>query len=210
MRAIDAEKAIEIIESKQKELCPVGRDGRNYVYGSDREKYDAWDEIIDVLENLPTLTPPNEWIRVEDRLPKSIINKVLVYCENGYIGYGYYADYKGEKIWYNRESGKPFSAWDIDDCNSYKVTHWMPLPDPPNKNNTGFIKKKHSEPLTLDELLSINHVPIWVVDKTNNRQEWCYWRNGLAYACEDWPEHYDINDYGKWIAFYYPTEKGEE
>lgn len=41
MRMIDADKAIEIIEEKQKELCPVGRYGKNYVYGSDREKYDS-------------------------------------------------------------------------------------------------------------------------------------------------------------------------
>lgn len=59
-RTIDLDKAIEIIEEKQKELCPVGRYGRNYVYVSDREKYDAWEEIIDALENLPTITPPNE------------------------------------------------------------------------------------------------------------------------------------------------------
>lgn len=50
---IKLEDAIAIIEEKQKELCPVGRYGRNYVYGSDREKYDAWDEIIDSLENIP-------------------------------------------------------------------------------------------------------------------------------------------------------------
>lgn len=43
--------AIAIIEEKQKELCPAGRYGRGYVYGSDREKYDAWDENIDALEN---------------------------------------------------------------------------------------------------------------------------------------------------------------
>jgi hypothetical protein len=55
-RAIDLDKAIEIIEEKQKELCPVGRYGRNYVYGSDREKYDAWEEIIDALENLPAVS----------------------------------------------------------------------------------------------------------------------------------------------------------
>lgn len=46
---IAKEKAVEIIEQRQKELCPVGRYGRNYVYGSDREKYDAWEEIIDEI-----------------------------------------------------------------------------------------------------------------------------------------------------------------
>ena len=58
MRMIDADKAIEIIEEKQKELCPVGRYGRNYVYGSDREKYDSWEEIIDALEALPVFDQP--------------------------------------------------------------------------------------------------------------------------------------------------------
>ena len=55
MRLINADDVIAIIEEKQKELCPVGRYGRNYVYGTDREKYDAWDEIIDLIENLPTV-----------------------------------------------------------------------------------------------------------------------------------------------------------
>ena len=49
---IELEDALAIIEEKQKELCPVGRYGRSYVYGSNREKYDAWDEIIDALENV--------------------------------------------------------------------------------------------------------------------------------------------------------------
>lgn len=50
---IKLEDAIAIIEAKQKELCPVGRYGRGYVYGSDGEKYDAWDEITNALENIP-------------------------------------------------------------------------------------------------------------------------------------------------------------
>ena len=56
---IKLEAAVAIIEEKQKELCPVGRYGRGYVYGSDREKYDAWDEIIDALENIP-ISPEGE------------------------------------------------------------------------------------------------------------------------------------------------------
>ena len=50
---IELEDVIAIIEEKQKELCSVGRYGRGYVYGSDREKYDALDEIIDALKNVP-------------------------------------------------------------------------------------------------------------------------------------------------------------
>lgn len=41
--------AIAIIEEKQKELCPVGRYSRHYVYGTDRERFDTWQEIIDAL-----------------------------------------------------------------------------------------------------------------------------------------------------------------
>ncbi len=51
---IEREMAVALIEEKQKELCPVGRYGRGYVYGTDRERYDNWDEIIDALSAIPT------------------------------------------------------------------------------------------------------------------------------------------------------------
>lgn len=50
---ISREAAIAVIEEKQKELCPVGMYSRHAVYGSDREKFDAWQEIIDTLEAIP-------------------------------------------------------------------------------------------------------------------------------------------------------------
>lgn len=50
---IERESAIAVIEEKQKELCPVGMYSRRSVYGSDREKFDAWQEIIDTLEAIP-------------------------------------------------------------------------------------------------------------------------------------------------------------
>ena len=71
-----------------------------------------------------------EWISASEP-PKKITNKVIVLCKNGYIGYGHYEDYKGERTWYNLESGKPFTDWDLEDCESYEVTHWMPMPEPP-------------------------------------------------------------------------------
>ena len=52
---IPREAAIELIVNKQRELCPVGRFSRNAVYGSDREKFDYWQEIIDEIERLPVV-----------------------------------------------------------------------------------------------------------------------------------------------------------
>lgn len=53
MRLITTENVIAIIEEKQKALCPV--DGRQYVYGDDRIRLDAWDEILGVIDNIPTV-----------------------------------------------------------------------------------------------------------------------------------------------------------
>lgn len=57
-----------------------------------------------------------EWISVDDRLPESIANRVLVVCErsNGV----FYAHYE-KPFWINLETDKPFIS---------TVTHWMPLP----------------------------------------------------------------------------------
>lgn len=126
-RPIDVEKAVEIIEAKQKELCPVGRYGRNYVYDSDREKYDAWDEIIDVLENLPTLTPQNEWVSVEERLPTDE-RPVLVFVGyadtmTGFITTSSYFCFDANPHW----------QWDGLVRDEQRTLFWMPLPAPPDR-----------------------------------------------------------------------------
>lgn len=46
---IERDAALGVIEEMQRALCPVGRFGRRYVYGSDRESYDAWQEILDSI-----------------------------------------------------------------------------------------------------------------------------------------------------------------
>lgn len=59
------------------------------------------------------------WIPVTERLPENIANRVLVVCErsNGV----FYAHYE-KPFWINLETDKPFIS---------TVTHWMPLPEPP-------------------------------------------------------------------------------
>lgn len=60
----------------------------------------------------PTLTPPNEWVSVEERLPEP------TYCVLVYT-----TDYSIE-----------VDALDSDgEWMSYEVTHWMSLPEPPDR-----------------------------------------------------------------------------
>ena len=104
------EKLVELVESAR-------------YWGSDTSG-----EIADCLiRNGVTV---QEWISASEP-PKKITNKVIVLCKNGYMGFGHYEDYNGKQTWYNLESGNPFTDWDLEDCASYEVTHWMPMPEPP-------------------------------------------------------------------------------
>ena len=56
--------------------------------GENEYVYDT-NAFLDSIDNWPTLTPPNEWVSVEERLPKYniredgelISSKILCYCE---------------------------------------------------------------------------------------------------------------------------------
>lgn len=82
-------------------------------------------------------------------------------------------------------------------CGARNGTGNAPTLTPPNKL------------LSEEQLLEMNNVPIWVVDTSINRGEWCYWKDGFAYSCESPPEYYDLDDYGHWLAYSRPPE-GEE
>lgn len=47
---IEKDEAVAIIENKQREICPMGQYSRHAVYGSDREAFDNWQEILDEIE----------------------------------------------------------------------------------------------------------------------------------------------------------------
>lgn len=94
-------------------------------YGVIKMSTQIRDIIVEELEK------DSKWISVKERLPTSIVNKVLVWLEhedlNGYIGFGHYEKYKGQEIWYDIEHNEAFSI------RGYAVTHWMPLPEPPKE-----------------------------------------------------------------------------
>ena len=71
-----------------------------------------------LVEHLPTLAPPNEWVSVEERLPAPTENLVLVYDCTG-VNMAWYSYAMGWKY----RTGLP----------GVEITHWMPLPEPPKE-----------------------------------------------------------------------------
>lgn len=50
---IERDEAIAVIEELQKECCPVGMFSRNATYGTDRERFDALEKVIDKMDSIP-------------------------------------------------------------------------------------------------------------------------------------------------------------
>lgn len=71
-----------------------------------------------------------EWISVEDRLPKKWDGGVLVHFENGSIETVHIEDYfKDITNGFDSSGNQLYTKWYKH--SNPKVTHWMPLPDPP-------------------------------------------------------------------------------
>ena len=116
-RLIDAYQAIDIIDEW---LGSVG----TVMVGKGLSSYG---ELIGCIEDAPTLTQPNEWVNVEERLPEEgesvlcIVNgkprKNITLCEAYQLG-----------VWCKED------GWLIDEYSEWRdveVLWWMPLPDAP-------------------------------------------------------------------------------
>ena len=78
------------------------------------------ESILEWAQTLPTLTPPNEWVSVYDRLPEPGERVLATDC--GFVG-EFYINKRGKWQRYNVNCSELLMALDI--------LYWMPLPAPP-------------------------------------------------------------------------------
>ena len=84
---------------------------------------------VEVIEKAPTLTPPNEWVSVDERLPEESDGMVLFTN-----GKAVTSGYRNHMFRMSGEEGIYAPA--IRKGGGYmRVTHWMPLPEPPTKED---------------------------------------------------------------------------
>lgn len=79
------------------------------------------ESILEWAQTLPTLTPLNEWISVEERLPEGHM-QVLMWSARWKIAEA--GSYYNKLFWVYTEIGDGYIADNI--------THWMPLPEAPD------------------------------------------------------------------------------
>lgn len=101
-RQIDLDQLMKYPLRRGSEHCDEKNAGPRFLNGVE--------SILEWAQTLPTLTPQNEWISVEDRLPEP--GDLIVYADNTVWGYQYGIC---------RVCGKE-KAFD----------YWMPLQDLPN------------------------------------------------------------------------------
>ena len=76
----------------------------------------------DGRNDIPTLTPPNEWVSVDEKLPEPGERVLATDC--GFVG-EFYINERGQWQRYNVNCHALLMALDI--------LYWMPLPAPPKK-----------------------------------------------------------------------------
>lgn len=134
----------------------------------DKVALNLLEQVLYEIQHVPTLTPPNEWVSVEERLPKYniredgelISSKILCYCETDktvhlVVSQKFYTGRKGEIV---HPVFRYYDEWgdEIED-----VSHWMPLPAPPDKDNH-VPAKAPNEPLTIEQLREMKDEPAYL------------------------------------------------
>ena len=84
----------------------------------------AYADFKNDIDSIPTLTPPNEWVSVYDRLPEPGERVLATDC--GFVG-EFYINKRGKWQRYNVNCSELLMALDI--------LYWMPLPAPPKKEH---------------------------------------------------------------------------
>ena len=84
------------------------------------------DVVIEDIRSMPTLTPPNEWVSVENALPPNMDDVLVVVQNNGecWTVTGYYSN--TSNVWYAMLNGQDTQM---------DVLFWMPFPEPPAKED---------------------------------------------------------------------------
>lgn len=174
-----------------------------------------FDTAEEAFQAIPTLTPPNEWISVEDEIPSDDDDGLEFFCmtnATGKCGGVLPLEWEVATV-----RGKTVRRWKWRSrISPWAITHWMKRPAPPGENNN-VPTKAPNEPLTLEQLREMVGQPVFLVtgEVSIHEQLVASWEILIdwEYSRFDFTRRrkmFHEKDYGiTWIAYRYPPE-GEE
>ena len=124
----------------------------------DRVALNLLEQVLYDIQHAPTLTPPNEWVSVEDEIPSDDDDGLEFFCmtnATGKCGGVLPLEWEVATV-----RGKTVRRWKWRSrISPWAVTHWMKRPAPPGENNN-VPTKAPNEPLTLEELREMDGEPM--------------------------------------------------
>ena len=87
----------------------------------DKVALNLLEQVLYDIQHVPTLTPPNEWVSVKNKKPE--LGERVLATDGAFVGEGYMDCYG---VWC-RPNGMRWNMLESE------VTHWMPLPAPPDR-----------------------------------------------------------------------------
>lgn len=116
----------------------------------DKVALNLLEQVLYDIQHVPTLTPPNEWVSVEDAAPDP--GERVLATDGIFVGEAYRSS---ANSWF-RHTGFPWR----DGVTGRTVRFWMPLPAPPGKGNN-VPTKAQNEPLTIKQLREMDGEPVY-------------------------------------------------
>lgn len=122
-------KSIENLKNAFDEMFDFITDLPSGLVGFESDFDSAFEELRELKATLP---PPNEWVSVEERLPEEKEMCLLYTPRDGIMCVGFYA---GNDNWEHKHKWKLVTAMRSSQTLTKKVTHWMPIPEPPDRRS---------------------------------------------------------------------------
>ena len=130
MKLIDLDQLLKYPLRRESALCDEEHADPHFLNGVE--------SVLEWAQTLPTLTPPNEWVSVEERLPE---DEARQYIEDDLDGIGYlypclltYKSPNTERIHVVRFYYDIIQKWFVNNveelCEKGRCIAWMPLPAP--------------------------------------------------------------------------------
>ena len=126
MKQIDLDQLLKYPLRRESALCDEEHADPHFLNGVE--------SVLEWAQTLPTLTPQNEWVSVEDEIPSDDDDGLEFFCMTNATGKG------GGVLPLEWEvatiRGKTVRRWRwLNRINPWTVTHWMKRPAPPKKEH---------------------------------------------------------------------------